>query len=105
MPYPLLKLRITAIILILMFCTVGCARSVVASSHIQQSSGITKVGKRYIVHGEVDLKGQTLHLPSKAVLDCRNGFLSNGKVIGKPDGRIPGRRDTSADRAARVSCG
>ena len=82
-PPLLLKIRATAILLVLMTCTTGCARSIVANSHIQQSASITKVGKRYVVHGEVDLKGQTLNLPSRAVLDCRNGILSNGRVVGK----------------------
>ena len=67
---------------ILSFCLVSCASSIATCASTPEVINVTQMGDRYILHGDVDLKGRTLSIPKGIVFDCREGVVHNGRVIG-----------------------
>lgn len=67
---------------ILSFCLVSCASSIATCASTPKVFNVTQMGDRYILHGDVDLKGRTLSIPKGIVFDCREGVIHNGRVIG-----------------------
>lgn len=70
------------VVQILSFCLFGCASSIVTKASDPKNVTISPKGMRYILQGDVDLNGQTFRIPKEVVLDCRDGVIKNGKVIG-----------------------
>lgn len=70
------------VVQILSFCLFGCASSIVTKASDSKNVTISPKGMRYILQGDVDLNGQTFRIPKEVVLDCRDGVIKNGKVIG-----------------------
>lgn len=66
--------------LLTLVCPGGCASS--RSSNVQIFQGIERVGKKYVLYKDVDLRGGNLKLPKGYVLSVRQGEIKNGTVIG-----------------------
>lgn len=67
------------------------ARSVVVKSGYPISELFTEDNTSYIIRKTIDLKGQSVNLPDKAVLTFKGkGKIVNGKLVGN-DSRIEGR--------------
>lgn len=73
-------------ILLLLVCSLvfvsleNCASS--RSSNVQIFQGIERIGKKYVLYNEVDLKGNELIIPEGCVLSIRKGKIKNGTVKG-----------------------
>lgn len=81
-PFLTTELRRFIVALMLSICMISCAYPIITKASAPPSINIIKAGKRYILEGDVDLKGQTLRIPKGVELDCREGIVKNGKVIG-----------------------
>lgn len=82
-------MRNSLFILLLLATLPSWGRSVAVRNYGQLMSNLTRDNTTFVIRGNVDLRGETISLPTDCTIKFKRGAMSNGTIVGA-DTRIVG---------------